>query len=378
MLPLDSNYIFEMIFYVNGFKESKLLSRKLVQLHQLCTVQLSHAEHYDFNIRTMKTILFQAKYFKRNYPNLNESQIIFDAIWKVNAPKLIETDLKIFNELCKQIFPQIENVSTTTLNGASDDNGSIVLMEFIVKCLKKRNLQPTQFIIEKIVQIYQMIEMNAGIIIIGDTLTGKSTAWQILADTLREIKSNGIDTIIEYDVLYRIINPKSISLKQLFGHIDSITLEWCEGVLAKIFREMVNLTGTQQTRGWIIFDGIVDPIWAETLHTLLDDNRKLCLASGEMIEKTALMSIFFETDNLEFSSPATIARCGIIYMRQCNEQWKNLHLCFIDVLKSFELIDIYITLFEALVDWLIPAVLHILRECNGILMISSMQQYKVC
>ena len=87
------------------------------------------------------------------------------------------------------------------------------------------------------------------------------------------------------------------------------------------------------TRNWIIYDGDVDAIWVENMNSVMDDNRILTLTNGDRITLQKRTIMLFEVFDLQYASPATISRCGMVYVDPKNlgympyyERWLHAKL----------------------------------------------------
>ncbi|XP_065071378.1 dynein axonemal heavy chain 6-like isoform X2 [Rhopilema esculentum] len=396
MVVPDDALIAEIILFSEGFEDAASLSRKLVNIYQLASKQLSQQDHYDFGLRAIKAVLVmagqqrRAASLERHVSTSEEACVMINAIKNANMPKFISDDVNLFERILADIFPEMKPPAPD----------HVALEKAIGVALRELSFQRWQSQIEKIIQLNETLLVRHGVMLVGPTGGGKSTIRKILRKSLVLLPSfhgsedEEVATVDGSEMTSLVaqqvnltkkgtvdmfsVNPKCISLGELYGEVDQMTMEWSDGLLAAAIRVFAKHRSTaNKDRGsdsagadsslpvsrnssrmskvsndfemdvgdsqsqqaitdwqWVVLDGPVDTMWIENLNTVLDDTKVLCLANGERIPLKPTMRMIFEVDTLSQASPATVSRCGMVYLDPCNLGWRPFVRSWLNKLRE--------------------------------------------
>ncbi|OEH74384.1 dynein heavy chain related protein [Cyclospora cayetanensis] len=294
MMVPDYSMIAEIMLYSFGFDQARELATKMVATFKLSSEQLSSQDHYDYGMRAVRSVINAAGVLKRKCKSMDEQQLLLQALRDVNVPKFLSHDLPLFENIVADLFPGVEVPRS--------DNQ--LLQEALRLQSEALRLQPIEPFMAKVMQLYDTVQVRHGIMLVGPTGGGKTSSYRLLAAAMTELHKIPGFAQVHLDVL----NPKSVTIGQLYGCFNETTHEWTDGLAAALIRQAIR--DTTQDQHWIMFDGPVDALWIESMNSVLDDNKKLCLNSGEIIALTNRLVV----EDLSVASPATVSRCGMVYM----------------------------------------------------------------
>lgn len=73
--------------------------------------------------------------------------------------------------------------------------------------------------IKKMIQLYDSKNTRHGNMLVGTSMSGKSTCWKILKNAMNTLNKATPDKCPA--VKHEVLNPKSVDLKELFGYVDA-------------------------------------------------------------------------------------------------------------------------------------------------------------
>ncbi|KAI9815391.1 MAG: hypothetical protein M1826_002067 [Phylliscum demangeonii] len=302
----DKELIAEVMLFSQGFRHAKQLSKHTVPFFDRCSQRLSKQSHYDFGLRALKSVLVSSGHLKRGKltqerDNLGleeeyEPQIVVQSLRETIAPKLLVEDVEILKAIEAESFPGVEYIPAPLAE----------LREVVSAVASEQHLVLSEPWMAKSLQLYQILSIHHGVMMVGESGAGKSSIWKVLLQALQRME--GVESVSH------IIDSKVMSKESLYGTLDSTTREWTDGLFTSILRKIIdNLRGELYKRHWIVFDGDVDPEWVENLNSVLDDNKLLTLPNGERLNLPSNVRIMFEVGTLRYATPATVSRCGMVW-----------------------------------------------------------------
>uniref|UniRef100_A0A3B4DVC9 Dynein, axonemal, heavy polypeptide 9 like n=1 Tax=Pygocentrus nattereri TaxID=42514 RepID=A0A3B4DVC9_PYGNA len=313
MVIPDFELICEIMLVAEGFIDARLLARKFISLYTLCKELLSKQDHYDWGLRAIKSVLVVAGSLKREDRSHPEEQVLMRALRDFNLPKIVTSDVPIFLGLISDLFPLLDVPRKRDLQ----------LEQHVRQAVSELRLQPEENFILKVTQLEELLAVRHSVFVVGGAGTGKSQILKTLHRTYSSMKLKPV---------WSDINPKAVTTDELFGYLHPATREWKDGLFSSTMRELSALS--HDGPKWIVLDGDIDPMWIESLNTVMDDNKVLTLASNERISLTSSMRLLFEISHLKAATPATVSRAGILYVNPQDLGWGSYVASWIDTRQA--------------------------------------------
>uniref|UniRef100_G3T2Y1 Dynein axonemal heavy chain 9 n=1 Tax=Loxodonta africana TaxID=9785 RepID=G3T2Y1_LOXAF len=303
MVVPDFELICEIMLVAEGFIEARLLARKFITLYQLCKELLSKQVCSLGRLDDHHSVLVVAGSLKRGDPDRPEDQVLMRSLRDFNIPKIVTDDMPVFMGLIGDLFPALDVPRRRDLNFEA----------LVRKAVMELQLQAEDNFVLKVHGEEEIESLRA---------TAFLPHPQRKGNAQRSIYSNKHTHQKRRKVLWADLNGAALPHPHLEVQVLNPAWRgesWGDRLFSSVMRELANIT--HEGPKWILLDGDIDPMWIESLNTVMDDNKVLTLASNERIPLNPTMRLLFEISHLRTATPATVSRAGILYINPADLGW---------------------------------------------------------
>jgi len=282
----DYHYIAEVMLAAEGIRSYTELARHATEFMQWCRESLTKQYHYDFGLRALKAVITAAGALSRKADeDADESAILATALWTSVMSGFTPGDAAMAEEQIRTMFP---TAAPTTVSYLQQQPPTV---QHAVRCVAAED----DAIRDKLARFIETTGLRHGV--------------GVLTEEPRQVMQalSGVAPLIGVQMIY--LGVQNRTCEQLLGSIDPAD-EWQDGSLMAALRMVAGNKDGPAT--WIVLDGSMDQATKESLNTVLDDNKRLCLESGEVIalrERTNVVFVVNSSDTAVMS-PANVSRLG--------------------------------------------------------------------
>ena len=274
MAKPDSTNIATVLLFSTGFSSAASLAQKAVLLFDMCKRGLSKKDgtsaHYDFSLRALKATVRSAGAMlegradhasSKDTPDRArlEAKVFVTSVRETVVPKLLAEDVSPMEALLEKTFAE-------AARGVKSETSALI--EAVTAVCDERGLQPRPPFIEKVRQLYNIMQRHVGVMLVGEAGHGKTVTWQTLVAALEACGEGRTEV--------EVLDPKALEKSELFGAWDESTREFRDGVLTALIRNVADVETLRAgdpeaelnppSRCLIVLDGDVSPDWIESLN----------------------------------------------------------------------------------------------------------------
>ena len=316
MMKPDISLIIEIMLFSEGFQTSKMLSKKMTTLYYLMEQQLSKQDHYDFGLRSVKSVLNSAGALKRGddrarrrgrHPAPRDPRHEPAQVHRAGHAALQRAHVRP--------LPGRRAARRRLRQAAARHRG---------RAAEAAGLQLVPAIIRKCIQCYESKLTRHGNMLVGRRSAARRRRGRSSSRPCRASSKRGRRAERRLALPGRAPDrdqPEGGAVGQPVRRVRPADLR-VDRRRARQGDARGLHADEKPDEKWLLLDGPVDTLWIESMNTVLDDNKLLTLINGERIAMPPQVSLLFEVEDLSVASPATVSRAGMVYVDATEMGWQ--------------------------------------------------------